>query len=789
MTGSNRKLGRYELIRCMAKGGMGEIYLARTRGAGGFEKLVIIKTILPHLAEEEEFVTKFLDEGRIVVQLTHGNIVPVFDMGEQNGEYFIAMEYVPGLDLRAIIKHLRTWDEPLSVEVTLYVAAEVCKGLGYAHRKVDDQGNPLNIVHRDVSPSNVLISREGEVKIIDFGIARAAGKVAKTMTGRIQGKCCYMSPEQSRGKSLDARSDIFSAGVLLYEMLTLVRPFEGRSDLESLELVRQCQFDPPSVLRPTIPDGVDEIVERAMAPHPEDRYQTADELFVDLQEQIYSLGSAVTSQRLVDSLQRVFDAESAADEATPDSPRPANLDEALELELARLDSDSDATPTSLPSTPYALSPTDPDTGANTRTLGPTPATPHHALGPSPESSTYPPLAGTGTGTGTGTNSNHPSGPDSASHSALLAPGLNTAEYAAITPRRQKVAMALLAMITVAAVGLATYLLLPPKEGTLELITEPSGAQIYLDGDELAGQRTPVTLSLPPSTYGVELILEDYRPRQFRVDIAPGSTVRLDADDLRMLPLHEAPRTFTITTDPGDATLIADGQALGHAPQQIELRPDEVINLSARAPECSAIFYALHFGHERDDIHLELECTRTPDDDLDPEGTDDDPPPRSSDRPAARDEIRQPRSTQRAVRIDSAPSGAEILIDGETIGQSPVFARLRRGREVAIEARHDGFEPYMTTVRPDDLDDDGLSLRLRERPRGCLDFRAVYPAHNEIAINGQWLDGRHMALQNHRLPAGTNTITVRHPESEREESFEITISPGTDCTVLTVWEPE
>jgi len=264
MSETPRQLGRYELIRRIATGGMGEIYLARVRGTAGFEKSVIIKTILPHLAEEEEFVDKFLDEGRIVVNLTHGNIVPVFDMDEIDGEYFIAMDYVPGRDVRDMLARLGNKGETMPADLAAYIVSEVCEGLGYAHRKTDEQGEPLDIVHRDVSPSNVLVSTDGEVKIIDFGIARAADRRAKTVSGRIQGKCCYMSPEQAAGDDLDARSDIFSTGVVLYEMVTNVRPFEGKSDLKSLDLVRDCDYQPPSQLEESVPEELDEIIGRAM---------------------------------------------------------------------------------------------------------------------------------------------------------------------------------------------------------------------------------------------------------------------------------------------------------------------------------------------------------------------------------------------------------------------------------------------------------------------------------------------------------------------------------------------
>ncbi|MFU8804285.1 MAG: serine/threonine protein kinase, partial [Bradymonadaceae bacterium] len=339
MTETTRQLGRYELFRRIAKGGMGEIYLAKTRGAGGFEKTIIIKTILPHLAEEEEFVTKFLDEGHIVTNLTHGNIVPVFDMGEEDGEYFMAMEYVPGRDLRAILKELQKMGRTMPVDLAIHFTAEVCKGLGYAHRKADEQGQPLLIVHRDVSPSNVLISREGEVKVIDFGIARAAGRLSKTVSGRIQGKFSYMSPEQALGKPVDHRGDVFSTGVVLYEMLTGVRPFEGDTDLETLDRVRQCEFDPPGVLNPEVDEELDVIVTRALAKDRDDRYQNIDELHVDLIQHLYSLGQAVTGHQVSNFLCDLFpDALPPADPVA--APQGLDLEAALNLELEKLGVDT-----------------------------------------------------------------------------------------------------------------------------------------------------------------------------------------------------------------------------------------------------------------------------------------------------------------------------------------------------------------------------------------------------------------------------------------------------------------
>src|SRR5690554_761415 len=347
MAEPTQKLGRYELIKRIAVGGMGVIYLAKSRGAGGFEKTVIIKKILEHLADEPEFITKFLDEGRTVVHLTHGNIVPVFDMGSEGGEYFIAMEYLPGRDLRDVLKRLRDNGELMPMSLAVFIAIEACKGLDYAHRCTGEDGQPLGIVHRDVSPSNILISRDGEVKIIDFGIARATSRVAKTMTGRIQGKVCYMSPEQAAGKSVDSRSDIFSMGVVLYEMLTGVRVFQGDSDLQSLDYVRQCEVAPPSSINPQIPPELDAIVLRALVAERQARYQSIEKLHVALLEWLYGRGRAVTSQQLAEFAGELFpegfersELRRARDPSSLGSsdmePARLNLDDALNAEFAKL---------------------------------------------------------------------------------------------------------------------------------------------------------------------------------------------------------------------------------------------------------------------------------------------------------------------------------------------------------------------------------------------------------------------------------------------------------------------
>jgi eukaryotic-like serine/threonine-protein kinase len=275
--------GKYLLLDRINIGGMAEVWRGKTFGAGGFERLVAIKRILPNIAEDEEFITMFVDEAKITVQLNHANIGQVFDLGSVSNNYYIAMEYISGKDMRAIFDRCRKKGEPPPIPLACYLIAKASEGLDYAHRKVDGRGNLMNIVHRDVSPQNALVSYDGEVKVIDFGIAKAAGKATKTQAGILKGKFGYMSPEQIRGLPLDRRSDVFAIGVCLYEMLTGERLFVGDSDFSVLEKVRKVEVLPPSTYNRKIPEALEKIVMKALAKDVDDRYQYASEVADDLQ--------------------------------------------------------------------------------------------------------------------------------------------------------------------------------------------------------------------------------------------------------------------------------------------------------------------------------------------------------------------------------------------------------------------------------------------------------------------------------------------------------------------------
>ncbi len=298
--------GKYLLLDRVNIGGMAEVWRAKTFGAGGFERIVAIKRILPNIAEDEEFISMFLDEAKITVQLNHANIAQIYELNNLSNSYFIAMEYVSGKDLRAVFDRCRKRGEPAPIPLTCYAIAQCCEGLDYAHRAKDRQGRDMSIVHRDVSPQNALISYDGEVKVIDFGIAKAAGKATKTQAGILKGKFGYMSPEQIRGLPLDGRSDIFAMGVCLYEMLTGERLFVGDSDFSVLEKVRKVEVLPPSHFNRKIPEPLERIVMKSLAKDVDDRYQHATELGEDLRAFMYSTGNSFARKDLAAFMKATF---------------------------------------------------------------------------------------------------------------------------------------------------------------------------------------------------------------------------------------------------------------------------------------------------------------------------------------------------------------------------------------------------------------------------------------------------------------------------------------------------
>lgn len=550
--------GKYMLTERIGAGGMAEIFRAIAYGVEGFTKEVCIKRILPTLTADETFIRMFIAEAKIAVTLHHTNIVQVFDLGRIGEHYFIAMELVKGRDLLQIINQCRAAKQRVPVPIALYIMARVCQGLDYAHR-VKSEGRPMGIIHRDVSPSNILVSWEGEVKVADFGIAKAAFKDEKTVTGTLKGKYGYMSPEQVRGDPVDHRSDIFAAGILLWESLVGKRLFKGPTDLETLERVRAAEVQsPPSKINKSVTPEIDALVLKALSLHVEDRYQTAGAFHDAIADQLFSTGQRIDSTTLAAFMQEQFSRE-------------IQREEELERERSR--------PGFVPPPP----PYDPSVGTPT----PTPSGPIQL-----------PAVGTG-----------PPGP-STRHD--IPPGTTRPEG---KPPMSSLAIGLLATLGLLLAGGAVVLVywlvtrprpLPPGEpvqqpavvtprpepapspeptprkGTLSISSQPAGARVILDGQP-TGRTTPTEVGdldrARPHT--VKLALRGHKPWSKRVVFGDMQMVALDAQ-LTRRPKRPRPRphpkprfgTLNINAVPVWAYVYVDGQK--------QDRPTPLYNLRLKA---------------------------------------------------------------------------------------------------------------------------------------------------------------------------------------------------------------
>ncbi|HLX08322.1 MAG TPA: TonB family protein [Thermoanaerobaculia bacterium] len=319
---AGERFGQYTLLERIAVGGMAEVWKARMRGVEGFQKTVAIKKILPYMTDNAEFVGMFIDEAKLAAQLSHHNIIHIYDLGKIGSDFYIAMEYVDGKDLRSLLNAARQRGTPLPLGLALLIGVRLASALDYAHRKRDFEGREMGLVHRDVSPQNVLISYDGDVKLCDFGIAKAVSKAGQTQMGALKGKLQYMSPEQARGSLVDARSDIFSLGTVLFEMLTGQRLFDGDSEMSVLEAVRQVKVRSPRLVDPAIPQEVDEIVMHALAGRPEDRFQTAGELEQRLEGLLFALKPSPSHSDLAAFVRLALAAPAGA--APADRPQPAS---------------------------------------------------------------------------------------------------------------------------------------------------------------------------------------------------------------------------------------------------------------------------------------------------------------------------------------------------------------------------------------------------------------------------------------------------------------------------------
>jgi len=320
------QLGRYQLIRKLAQGGMAELFLARVEGPWGFEKTLALKRILPHLAEEPSFVDMFLSEAKLASRLHHTNLVQIVDCGRAEGGYYLAMEYIDGPNLRGLGRCASGLGIPMPLELCAWIIAEACEGLAYAHEFCDPATQkPLRLVHRDVSLDNILVSREGGVKVVDFGIAKAADQVHRTQTGIIKGKLTYMPPEQLRGLELDRRVDVYALGIVLYELLTGRKPFDATTEASIAKAILFEPLIPAVKRRPDLPKALQVILQRALAKDREQRYPDCRAFQTELEAFIRSRGEPMGSAQLARFVERVMGPVRVESSSAPQPPARAKL--------------------------------------------------------------------------------------------------------------------------------------------------------------------------------------------------------------------------------------------------------------------------------------------------------------------------------------------------------------------------------------------------------------------------------------------------------------------------------
>jgi serine/threonine-protein kinase len=327
---------RYRITERVAAGGMAEVFRGVAESLQGFKKNIAIKRILPQLTKNKKFVAMFLDEARLSLVLQHANIVQVFDIAHTDDTYFIVMEYVDGVDLKAIMEWRRKINRRVPIAHTLYMVMEICKGISYAHDLLNPEtGKPLGIVHRDISPPNVLISKQGEIKVVDFGLAKATSQIETTDPGVVKGKMSYLSPEAARGEEVDAAADIFAVGILLYEMLTGKRLFYGETDYQTVELVRNAKIPPIKPQNPQVEPELEDIVRKALARRKEDRFATATDMQDALAQYSYSRGLKVISRDISELVRQCLDDRAAQ---SSDGKKPSIIDHMLQEELVKITS-------------------------------------------------------------------------------------------------------------------------------------------------------------------------------------------------------------------------------------------------------------------------------------------------------------------------------------------------------------------------------------------------------------------------------------------------------------------
>ena len=508
-----RRFGKYTLLRKLAVGGMAELYLALQKSVAGFEKLIVVKRVLPRLAQDQTFIEMLLQEAKIAATLNHPNVAQTYDVGFAEGDYYIAMEHVHGEDLRQIVRQMkkkRTRVFPL--ENTIAIVLGCCKGLAYAHDKRDFDGEPLEIVHRDVSPQNILVTFTGDVKLVDFGIAKAAGQ-GEEEGGKLKGKVPYMSPEQAQAHPLDRRSDIFSLGVMFFELTTGKRLFRGKGEHETLKKIVEGNYPTPRSINPALDERLEAIIMKCLVQDVDGRYQHAAELQADLEAFIREERMVVSTLSLGEWMRDLFDDKLAQQKKLLQEGR--QLAEVLAVEEPSLSSLERSSITNLSSLSSVSGIT-----------------------------TIPP-----------DQLPHPSHPTGAVPAIMAEPTPSKAPW-----------LILLALLGVGAAAAMFFLTraepapVPVVRGSISITSAPEGAAIWIDGARRA-ERTPAEIGdlALPSDYSVRLTLADHEPHEANVELSEAVTgVSMHA---ALVPIERF-GIVDVRTQPAGAQIFVDGHDTG-----------------------------------------------------------------------------------------------------------------------------------------------------------------------------------------------------------------------------------
>ncbi len=729
-----RRFGRYTLVKKLATGGMAEIWLARQRGLAGFNRFVVIKKILSHLSDQQTFRDMFLDEARMSAQLNHPNVVQIYDLGNESNAYFIAMEFIAGENLAAIAWRGMKRGRPFPPAFAARVIADACKALYYAHHLRGPDGRELKIVHRDISPQNILVTYEGEVKVVDFGIAKAATKSEHTKTGMLKGKFSYMSPEQCLGAPVDERSDIFALGILLYELCTGKRLFKHESELMILEMIARRAVVPPSHVSPNVSGGLEDIIMKALEKDPTTRFQTAQEMQLALEDYLRDDGSAASNADIAQYMRELFhdkieekrklreiasrdDFEStfAADEESTEAVSNTNNPTKRKMVVG-------ASPSQVRITPVMNSVAPGMPGSTAPGMLPPHMIPGYIQpGQTGQASYPPPYGAQGSFTGP-----YPASP---SQQAVAQPDNGGWII------RVVIAGALLVIFVAVAIIIRQFMrqsepqqvntitdITPPpppreprKTGVLTLESVPQGATITLDGTIMkmgSGEAAKTPSDLTSLTYGntykIRLERPGYKPYEDAIvmdEARDGKTIRAN--------LEPFPGKLRVEVAGGKATeikVLVDEQEVGYGPRvEREVRGNSTVVIKGVHPTltCETSRMLVPPNETRT---VALACAKrssTPGpiassgrNERD-RGNNNNPPPPPPPPRATGGCTTDPSMPHGFATIDTTPSGADIFVNGNIIGETPLAKHKLPSGCTEIEAvwKDGKRKKFRLTVEP------------------------------------------------------------------------------------------